>query len=73
MLRSVVFAVGLAGVLAATHPVLADPSAAAKPDQVQVVAQPAAPVASVPPSPDATPPENTGVGKNIVTVGFGWG
>jgi hypothetical protein len=77
MLRSVLFAVGLAGVLAAAHPVLADPVAAPAPDHVQVAApavmQPALPAQVWPSSPDTMAPENAGSGKNVVTVGFGWG
>ena len=77
MLRSVLFAVGLVGVVAAAHPVLADPVAAAMPDHAQVAApvtaQPALPAPARSPSPDAAAPENGAGGKNIVAVGFGWG
>ena len=75
MLRSVRFAVALAGGLATTHPVFADPLAAMTPDHAQATApateQPAAQAPAWSSSPDAPP--GAGFGKNIVTVGFGWG
>jgi hypothetical protein len=74
MLRSVRFAVALAGALAATHPVFADPLAATT-DHTQATApateQPAAQAPAWSSSPDA--PASAGFGKNIATVGFGWG
>ena len=77
MLRSVLFAVGLAGAVAVTHPVLADPVAAPMPDHAQVAAPttvlPAPPAAVRSSSPDAIAPETTGTGKTMVAVGFGWG
>jgi hypothetical protein len=77
MLRLVLTAVALAGVLAAVHPALADPVAATAADQIQVVAsapeQPAPPVPARTSSPDAPAPANAGLSKNIVFVGFGWG
>jgi hypothetical protein len=75
MLRSVLFAVALAGVLAVTHPVFADPLAATTPDHAQATApateQPAAQAPAWSSSPDA--PTSAGFGKNIAIVGFGWG
>jgi hypothetical protein len=70
MLRPVRFAVALAGVLAATHPVFADPLAAMTPDHAQATA-PATEAPAWSSSPDAPP--GAGFGKNIVTVGFGQG
>jgi hypothetical protein len=77
MLRSVFFAVGLAGAVAATHPVLADPVAAPMPDHTQIAApttvQPTSPAAVRSSSPDAIAPETAGSGKTMIAVGFGWG
>jgi hypothetical protein len=75
MFRSVRFAVALAGGLATTHPVSADPLAATTPVHAHATApateQPAAQAPAWSSSPHASP--GAGFGKNIVTVGFGWG
>jgi hypothetical protein len=77
MLRLVLSAVALAGVLATTHPAFADPVAATASEQAQPAAP--APVQPAPPAPvrassaDAPSQENAGFGKNIIFVGFGWG
>jgi hypothetical protein len=77
MLRSVLFALGLAGAVAATHPVLADPVAAPMPDHSQIASpttvEPAPPAAVRSSSPDVVAPEAAGAGKTMVAVGFGWG
>ena len=83
MLRLTSFAIALAGVLAATQPVFADPLAVAAADHTQVAAPAleqralSAPVgsSSMPAwssSSDAQAPTDAGLGKNI-PVGFGWG
>jgi hypothetical protein len=77
MLRLVLSAVALAGVLAAAHTASADPLAATAADQTRAVAssprQPAPPVPALASSPDAPAPANGGLGKNIIFVGSGWG
>jgi hypothetical protein len=68
MLRFAIIAVALAGLLATTHPTLAEPLAAASSDQAQAQAAPVVAVQPAPlargwsPSADAAAP-----------VGFGWG
>jgi hypothetical protein len=75
MLRSILFAAGLAGILAMARPVLADPPSAAQPDHAQVAAfaseQAASPAAAS--SSNQAAPASAGLGKGIITVGFGWG
>jgi hypothetical protein len=75
MLRSILFASGVAAILAMAHPVLADPPSAAKPDHARVAAstseQAASPAAAS--SSDQAAPASDGLGKGIVAVGFGWG
>lgn len=77
MLRSVLSAIALAAILATAHPVSADPLAATASDHTQAAAaaaeQPAPPAAISPRSPDATGPASAGPGKDVGTVGFGWG
>jgi hypothetical protein len=77
MVRIILSAVALAGILAAAQPAFADPLAATPSDRVQttVVAreQPAASVPAATSSPDARSQANGGLGKDAVTVGFGWG
>ena len=66
MLRSVLYAIALAAILATAHPVSADPLAAMACDHTQATAAatepPASPVAASPRSLDAPAP-----------AGFGWG
>jgi hypothetical protein len=66
MLRLVLSAVALAGVLATAQPAIADPLAAAASDHAQVAAteQAASP---------APPAANAEHGKDVIPVGFGWG
>jgi hypothetical protein len=77
MLRLVLSAVALAGVIGAAYPVSADPLTATAPDQVQAAAATngftsPAPVWSS--SSDAAEPEASGgLRKNIAPAGFGWG
>jgi hypothetical protein len=77
MLRFALSAVALAGVLATAYPAFADPLAAAPCDHAEVAApgpeQTAAPPPARPSPTDAKAPANTGLGKDIVPVGFGWG
>jgi hypothetical protein len=74
MLRIVLSAVVLAGILATAHPVLADPLATTASDPVLDAAsateRPVPAPASFP-SPDAPASENAGPGN--APVGFGWG
>ncbi len=76
MLRFVLSAVALAGILATANPVFADPVAAAAPERVQTAApateqvSPPAPALS---SSDVKAPTGDSLGKGIVPVGFGWG
>jgi hypothetical protein len=75
MLRLVLLAVALTGVLATAHPASADPVAATPSDHAQVAATtteqpvPSAPAWSSAP---AMVPAGTERGKDI-PVGFGWG
>jgi hypothetical protein len=77
MLRSVLYAIALAAILATAHPVSADPLAAMACDHTQAAAAatepPASPVAASPRSLDATAPTSAGLSKEVGTVGFGWG
>jgi hypothetical protein len=74
MLRSVLATIALAGVLAADHPVFADPPPATASD-AQAVAPAAAQVASPAPASlpllDVTAPANAELDK--APAGFGWG
>jgi len=77
MLRFVLSAVALAGVLAAAQPAFADLLAATAPDQVKATAaakaQPAPPAPASSSSSDENAPARAGFGKDIIPVGFGWG
>jgi hypothetical protein len=77
MLRSIVSALALAGILATAQPAFADALAAAASERTQAAApvneQQARPVPVKASSPDATGPTNTGLGKDVIPVGFGWG
>jgi hypothetical protein len=77
MLRFALSAIALAGVLATAHPAFADPLAATPCDHAEVAAagaeRTAAPQPARPSSTDAKAPANTGIGKDVVPVGFGWG
>jgi hypothetical protein len=70
MLRFVLSAVVLAGVLAMAQPVFADPLAATASDHAQAAAtaieQPASPA-------PAWSSDMPNAGKNIAPAGFGWG
>jgi hypothetical protein len=70
MLRFVLSAVALAGVLAITHPIFADPLAAAASDHPQTIQQSVTPAPAS--SSDATGSTSIERGKDI-PVGFGWG
>ena len=75
MLRSIISAVALAGVLATALPAFADPLAATASDHAQAAApateQPATARSS--PSDEQAPATNWPPRKDIVPVGFGWG
>jgi hypothetical protein len=78
MLRLVLSAVALAGVLAMAQPAFADALAATTYDRAQAAApvteQPAPPAPAARPSPsDASAPASAGLGTDIIPVGFGWG
>jgi len=79
MLRFVMSAMALAGVLATALPATADPLAATASDHAKAAApadqQSAAPVASRSSSLDAAEPapSNARFGKDIIPIGFGWG
>jgi len=77
MLRFVLSAVALAGVLATAQPAVADRLAATPSDHAQAAAaatkQPAPPAPASSSSSDAPAPARAGLGKGIVPVGFGWG
>jgi hypothetical protein len=77
MLRSMVSALAFAGILATAQPAFADALATAASEQTQAAApaneQQARPVPAKASSPDATGPTNTGPGKDVIPVGFGWG
>jgi len=78
MLRFVLSAVALAGVLVTAQPTFADPLAATTSDDHGQVAAPereqaARPSAARASSPDATAPANSELGKGVIPVGFGWG
>lgn len=69
MFRSILTAVALVGALAAALPAFADRITA---DAAAVKEQPAqAPVAA--PSCETPLPAGTGLGKDTIAVGFGWG
>lgn len=74
MLNLVLSVVALAGALATMQPAFADALPATAPDHAQaaasVVERPASTTSA---SPDATAPADTGLGKGIIPVGFGWG
>ena len=72
MLRFVLSVVALAGVLAITHPIFADPLAAAASDHPQTTEQSVTPAPALSSSADATGPTSIERGKDI-PVGFGWG
>jgi hypothetical protein len=76
MIRFVLSAVVLAGVLAMTNPVFADPLAATASDHAKTAAaameQPASPAPAWSSSSDA-PATSAGLGKNIAPAGLGWG
>jgi hypothetical protein len=77
MLRFVLSAVALAGVLVAAQPSFADPLAATASDHAQAAAPateqltPQVPARAS--SSDAPAPANAERGKDIICVGFGWG
>jgi hypothetical protein len=77
MLRSMVSALALAGILATAQLAFADALATATSEHTQADApateQQARPVPAKASSPDATRPTNTGLGKDVIPVGFGWG
>jgi hypothetical protein len=77
MFRIALSAVALAGVLATAQPIFADPLAATASDHTQAAAsatkQLAPPVPAAAAASDALAPANTGRGKDIIFVGFGWG
>jgi hypothetical protein len=76
MLRLVLSAVALAGVLAAAQPAIADPLAATASDHAKVAAteQPASPAPASSWSSDASAPgTDTEQRKDFIPVGFGWG
>jgi hypothetical protein len=77
MLRSVLSAVALAGVLATAQPAFADPLAATASGHAQAAAAATEPSLPAPAlsswSSDASAPASGGVGKNIAPAGFGWG
>jgi hypothetical protein len=76
MIRFVLSAVVLAGVLAMTNPVFADPLAATASDHAKAAAaameQPASPAPAWSSSSDA-PATSAGLGKNTAPAGLGWG
>jgi hypothetical protein len=75
MLRSVLCAIALAGILAGAYPAFADCSPAPAPDYARAAApatgQPASPAPAWSPPPDTTAP--VGVARDKAPVGFGWG
>jgi hypothetical protein len=77
MLRLVLSAVALAGVLVTAQPTFADPLPVTASDHAQAAAsapeQPAPPASTKVGSPDAPAPTNAGLGKGVIFVGFGWG
>ena len=77
MLRFFLSAVALAGILAMQHPAMADPVAATTSIHTEAAAggqgQPAPGAQPEASASDARTPGNAGLGKDAVTVGFGWG
>jgi hypothetical protein len=76
MIRSVLSVFALAAVVATARPVFADPLAATVSDHTQVAAaaeQSALPAPAWSSSSDEAAPTNTGLGKDAIPVGFGWG
>lgn len=76
MLRFVLSAIALAGVLATVHPAFADTPAATASDHpyaaLPIAQQSVTPTPASSSSPDATVPSGAERGKEI-PVGFGWG
>jgi len=76
MLRSVLSAIAIAGILAAAHPAIAEPLAATASDHTQAAAameQPTPPAPSSPRSSDAIAPASPELETDVVPIGFGWG
>jgi hypothetical protein len=78
MLRFVLSAIALAGVLVTAQPTFADALAATTSgDHAQAAApereQAARPAAARASSPDTMAPANSELGKGVIPVGFGWG
>jgi hypothetical protein len=76
MLRSVLSAIAVAGILATAHPAFADPLAATPSDHTQAAAAmelPAPPAPVSPRSSDATAPASPGLETDVVPIGLGWG
>jgi hypothetical protein len=76
-MRKIMVMVALAGVFAAMQPAFADQLAAAPSDRAQAATsateQPAPPAAAWSSASETKAPASTGLGKDVVTVGFGWG
>jgi hypothetical protein len=72
MFRLVCSALALAGILATTQPTLAESRAPATSDSAQ---SPAPTKQAVPPLPVSSPtaPPSSGLGEDMIPVGFGWG